>query len=487
VSAHALSPRQIEARAKLLALGIISPFYLRPSQQEVYDLLTREKNPLIECSRRFGKTTTTLVYGMERLRAQPGMVLRWGEPWKDQARKIVMPELEKIQELCPKRYKFKFYRTDSFYAAPNDSKIYLHGLNEDRGESARGSFADVIVVDEMGSLREPQYIINEVLRPQLLTTNGQMVLISTPPRNLAHMWYIEREKAIRDGRFIRKIVTDNESLTEEQIEKFIEEMGGRESPACKRELFCEDAADPDKLIIPEFTNYELQTVVPDDYPRPEFFTPYVGGDSGFDDNTALLFAYHDFEKNEVVFDSEYLTNGKTTREIITNAKRIEGELWGATPCREPLRRVYDADKQLLMDIIGDLKYSVALPKKDDKRAAINGLRRAIQEGRVKIKRRCLNLIRQLKVGQWKDDRHSDFERSDELGHLDAIAAAVYLYRTVIPTYNPWPQFRGIAAHTHFISPSLAPMDRDSAALDELYHPATDATDLYSGEDDTLGF
>jgi hypothetical protein len=344
----------------------------------------------------------------------------------------------------------------------------LRGVNEDRGDSARGPAANIIIADEYGFWVEPDYIIRECLSPQLQGQDGRwLIKASTPPRDLGHLYYTEREEAVRRGRFIQKIITDNESLSDEELQEIKDECGGENSPSYRRERLCEPVSDPDMLIIPEWS--ETENVVPDDYPRPQFFTPYVGGDSGADDNTFICFGYYDFLKNEIIIERELMLMGQTTTTIINEAKRIESELWGEM---KPKRRVYDAPKQLIYDIFIDHKWSCQMPQKDDKHAAIHDLRLEVGARRFKVKESCKNLKRQLKVGMWRDDKHSDFERSEGLGHLDGVAAAIYFNRSVDRKLNPVPPNLGIGRQTHYIPPTRDTASRDSAenALASIFGP-----------------
>jgi hypothetical protein len=62
----------------------------------------------------------------------------------------------------------------------------------------------------------------------------------------------------------------------------------------------------------------------------------------------------------------------------------------------------------------------------------------------------VNLRRQMKVGMWRDEKKTDFERTEGLGHLDAIAASIYFNRTIDRRFNPIPQNLGLHRETHFI-------------------------------------
>ncbi len=446
-----------ESRSALWSAGVIAPWYLRESQLDVYELLLREKFPFIEAARRFGKTNSILAFVLEKLRQNPGWICRWCFPNKNQAREVLGAEVIKIQKHCPKDLAFKYQTTDSVYIGPGGSKLYIRGVNEDRGDSARGPASNIIVCDEYGFWNEPAYIVGEALFPQLENQPGQwLIKASTPPRNLGHRYYAEKEEAIRKNRFIQKIIYDNEALSKEELAIIIEESGGVTSPAFRRERLCEPVSDPKMLIIPEWSDDE--NTVPDDYPRPDFYTPYVGGDSGADDNTAILFGYYDFLKNEVVVEYEIVKNGKTTRFLVRFAKRIERALWGAVQVH---RRWYDAAKQLIFDIFVDHKWPVHMPDKTDRLAAIHDLRVEVGARRFKVKERCKHTRRQFKVGMWRDEKHLDFERTEDLGHLDAIAAGIYLNRCVDRKLNPIPPNLGLSKFTHHI-PNTSPNSQDAA-------------------------
>lgn len=447
-----------EARAEAWSRGIIAPWYLRDSQLDIYELLLNEKRPFVEAARRFGKTTSVICFAFEKLQQNPGWVCRWCEPQKDQARKIVMPIINSLQNQVPRELHAQYFTTDSVYRFPNGSMFYLLGVNEDKGESARGPASNIIVLDEYGFWTHPKYVAKSILFPQLQAQEGQwFIKTSTPPPDLGHCYYDEKEDAVKKGRFIQKLIWDNEALSERELDEIIDDAGGPESPTFKREYLCEPVSNPDMLIIPEWVDSE--NTVPDDYERPQFFTPYVGGDSGADDNTAILFGYYDFEKAEKIIEQELVLAGKTTKEILDEARIIERDLWGDKP---PHRRVYDAPKQLIYDIFTEHKWPVHMPEKSDKTAAIHRLRVEVGARKFKVKKRCIHLRRQMAVGMWKDEKHTDFQRSEGLGHLDAIAAAIYFNRTIDPKLNPIPANYGLSKFTHHTNPEISGAKQDVA-------------------------
>jgi hypothetical protein len=390
----------------------------------------------------------------------------WNEPWKEQARQIVVPEMARITASAPSALRPKFYRTDSFYEFPSTgSRIYLTGINEDKGEGIRGRTAHEIVNDELGSWVDTEYVLNEVLRPLLLTTGGQMIDMGTPPEDLGHVWYERKAHAIAQGRFIQRTIDTVTTISERDKQDFMESMGGRNSTAVRRELYCEPVADEARLVIPEYQ--EIVHVIPDDSPRPAFFDAYVGIDLGFNDHTAGIFGYWDFADQCLVIEGEWLGKGKGSKDIADGFKGVEASLWDG---KRPHLRVGDNDLQQLYDLEHEHKYAVTPTRKDDKLAAITALRLRFTRGRIKIKKRCESLRYQLKVGLW-NERRTDFLRGEKTGHLDALDALIYLSRNVTETRNPYPKYGSDVSYaTHYIPPQSSSEGTDLGALKKAFRP-----------------
>lgn len=439
--------------ANLFGGGIIAPWYLKPFQLGPYDTIRSNRFPFIEQSRRTGKTNEVLAFVMEQLIRNPGWICRWCEPWKYQAREIIMPEIELMQRFARRADRFVFKSTDSYYIHPNGSRLYLRGINEDKGESARGPKAHIIVADEYGSWKNAKYVVNHIFMPQLLSTRGPLIRLSTPPSDLGHKYYEDKERAIRDNRYCKRTIWDSlgELYDRMQIQDIMDEVGGEDSEAWKREFLCLEIGDIEKLVLPEFTEMMGKIVVAE-VKRPTHFDTYIGADSGFDDNTFALFGYYDFIRDVVVIEREYCDNRKTTNQHIAEWRKIEAELWGGPDGEQPkvYKRTMDADKQKLYDIMVEEHYTVNRPHKAHKMASVNTLRERIRRGGIEIHESCVNLLRQMRVGMWRDDQKKDFDRTDGLGHLDGIAALMYFNRSVNIHRNPFPPDHGLRASTHYI-------------------------------------
>lgn len=441
--------------------GIISGHWLRDGQLDVYYFLHKQDRPFVEAARRWGKTTTILCYVLECLKNNPGWICRWVEPEKNQARTIIQPEMDKMQSPFDEEDKFKFSVTDSFYEHPNGSRLYLLGADDDKGKRARGTSTHILVADEFSFWRYPE-ILRDVFAPQLRTTKGQMIIASTPSPDLGHEYYTERELAVRENRFIQKLITDDPTATPEVMERIARDCGGLNSPTFRREYLCEAVANPDELVIPEFKE---AVHVFEKYERPPFFDIYVGADLGFHDKTALLFGFYDFERATLVIEDELVLSGSNSKQITDGAKNIERRLYGE---RRPHLRVSDNDVQQLYDMATMCDYQLVPTQKDDKEAAVNALRLRFseQKGRIRISANCKNLIYQLKVGMWNEAKKS-FLRGDKTGHLDCIDALVYLNRNLNLTKNPYPKAT-YSVQNYFIDPEMQkPLDSEVQALESL--------------------
>jgi len=343
------------------------------------------------------------------------------------ARTIVQPEFDKIMGKCPDELKPKYQAIDSFYRFPNGSKLFLMGVNKDKGKTARGAFANLIVCDEYAFWNCPE-IVETILMPQLLTTRGQLIICSTPCEDLGHPYYGRVSLAKAENRFIERTIYDNGMLTKEDIEKAIEDSGGIDSPAFKREYLCQPVSTPERLVIPEYRpDLHIGT-----FQVSDACTYYVGMDLGFNDFTAVLFAAHDFPTDTLYIQDELILNGQNSQSIVEACKQKERELWGA---KSPWRRVSDNDVQQLYDFQTLYNYPVIATRKDDKQAAINTLRLRFTKKKIVIDPKCKSLSFQILSGLW-NERRTDFMRGAVTGHLDAIDALIYLNRNLDMSHNP---------------------------------------------------
>jgi hypothetical protein len=423
--------------------GFIAPWYLRPSQKKFFEMLLNKKKVVAKAHRRWGKGTTVLVYAITKATQNPNFIIRYGGPTQKMAYEIIDLLLTHIYDPAPKeKPKYK----DGSYVWPNGSRIYIFGCGDAaEADKARGTEAHLIIADEYAFWKyRPEYILNSVLGPQTDTTNGQILITSTPPFDLTHPYLMEVENAKLDNNLFDWNI--NDSLKTGEVSKatharIVERCRGMDTDTYRREYLCQMIADKSKLIIPEAQNEALwEGEAPE---KPPYFNWLCMWDFGFVDFAAGLWAYVDFYRSRLIIVGEYFDRYKSTKEIVTAAEEIEKRLGINT--KKIVRRGDCSDPQQLFDLSHDHGYAISgIVKRSQqsnvgfRESVLNQLRLAIVDGKILVdKKLAPNLYLQLKFGMW-NERRTDFERTTTLGHLDALMAMAYLVDNTDFKSNPFP-------------------------------------------------
>lgn len=329
-----------------------------------------------------------------------------------------------------------------------EAHVVMRGC-EDRkkADRLRGPAADAGVIDEAGFIDDLAYVAKDVIMPQLLTTDGFLLLSSSPPRSPEHFFKTFALEAEAQGAYVHGTVYDAPHLSPEAIERQMRDAGGEHSDTWQREYLARFVVDAARAIVPEFESVEPFVVGTVD--RPQHFDAYVVGDLGYADLTVLLFAYYHFELALIVVEDEAVLRKPTSDVIHAAVARKERELWGD---RKPFLRAVDARGITLADLrklqpeTQDEEGQAIDPARwhavanDELDAAVNALRVTLTRKKMLIHPRCQVLRAHLRGGTW-NAQHTSFARivNDQGGHhFDGVAAAVYLNRTVRVNKNPNP-------------------------------------------------
>jgi hypothetical protein len=433
---------KLAAKHTLIRRGQID-WLLHRGQKELTEFFDHNKARIsvFNCPRRFGKSYWIVWLAIRHAIKNPGSQIRVAAPTQKQIRSIFVPLVDQILAQFP--IEIQPEHANGTWAFTNGSKVILAGADYKEGDALRGVASDLILVDEAGFTKNLGYLVQDILLPQTITTNGRVVLASTPPKSMDHDFsntYIRR--AVADNAYLKRTIFDNPMITEAKRAEIIIECGGEDTDTWKREYMCELISDSSALIIPEFrADIHIQK-----HPVPHFFRPYVGADFGLKDFTAVLFGYFDFNRQVLVIQDEFIANYQTVQQIGDGIKRIENELWPKHNL-EPIR-VGDNELQTLWDLARVHGIHIKPAMKLDKETAISSLRTGIQSNKIEIWPNCKNLIHQLQNGTW-NDRRTTFERSETTGHCDAIDALIYLYRHLKRRENPFP-VQTYSHQTHFV-------------------------------------
>lgn len=435
--------------------GVISSWYLRESQLELYKMIKKHPRTVSLIHRRYGKTTVFFVY-FDEIALTEKVVLRAGGVTKGSIKQIYDNVQEHIFQYCPELKPRYSHADDCYIFDRTGSRIYLFGMSDSsEAEKARGTECDFILADEYGFWKfEPRYTLNSVLSPLLQHSKyGKIVITSTMPKDLTHDFLLQCQEARIGGYYFHWDVRDSLSsgeMTSLEHDRILQNTGGIDSEDYKREYLLQEIACSKSLVIPEAQD-ETKFVV-DTHPYPEFMDWYVAVDLGLKDMSAALFAYYDFKNAQLVVEDEHVCTYVTTEDKVKEWKEVEKKHKITNP-----RRLSDNDAQQIYDMNITHKYHINPVVKRSKQSGVaftesivNGLRIAIKEGRVKVNRRCVNLITQLKYGMWNEYR-SDFERTTAMGHLDALVALAYMVDNIQWSKNPYPELDpNVKPSTHFI-------------------------------------
>jgi hypothetical protein len=451
-----LSPDR--AKAELWRRGVLR-WKLHKTQAEIYDAIKacNRKRFVVNCSRRIGKSFLLAVLSVETALATPGAQVRYAAPTGVSLREFILPIFKKIFSDCPKGLAPVYSSQDNKWIFRNGSGIKLAGTDNGHAEDLRGPAADLCVVDEAAFIGcSLDYLVSDILQPQLLySKRGMVIIASTPPRSPAHEFTGYVAKAQADGNYIKRTIWDNPLLPTWRVLEFAAEAGcvvenGKiisQSTTWRREYMAEIVTDEKSAVIPEFTDEKRDSIVGSaEFPR--FAHRYVIIDTGFIDLTACLFCYHDFVRGKIVFQDELCFERPTSEIISKSCKAKERELWGDF---KPYARWGDGDLIVLQDLTSLHEYSITPVSKDNLEAQVNQLRLDVAQNRIEINPACKNLIAHLQYAIW-DKRRRAFERSPGLGHFDFVAAAIYAVRHINRQLNPYPALEGISETDYFVRP-----------------------------------
>lgn len=439
-------------------------FDLRPhGQLRLYNFVkeTSRESPgpdpfVLETHRRLGKSNFALRLAVERAIRSPGQRIIYAAPTKEQALPIVRPNLSVVLRNCPIELKPKPVKWSYLFQNPDwpedsePSVIEVYGINSNV-DAARGGHCDMAVIDEAGYIRRLDYFMNDVLSWQFMNRPDPLcIMISTPPRTMDHPFithYVPRARANHRYMGIPASANPDFTYTDEQF--VLQIVGTKNSVAWRREAEIEHITDPDAMIVPEWTQMRDLSIAA--WERPEAFFPTVSMDLGWTDYTHILFGYVDFLAQKLIIEHEHRTHYESEGPIVEAIRAKESYLNYAqhdgyrtlTSQTAPLlchnvRRIADADPLVLRSLLSthNLRFEAAI--RHDRDATLAALRHLVVSDKLRIHPRCEQLIYQLDNGVWNEKR-TDYERSDSLGHCDGISALAYMNRQIYWRRNPYPE------------------------------------------------
>ena len=448
-----LAELQKTVAAELWRRGDLT-YKLHETQKKIYDAIhgSGKRRHFLLCSRRLGKSFLLLLIAFEvAIKKQGARVLFLAAHAKDAAY-IATDLAAQILQDCPADQRPDYNGQEKEFRFANGSIIRLRGVNNEHANNLRGGAADLVILDECAIMDNLKVLLDSVVSPMTITTQGKILLATTPATTPDHESAVIYEKlagqgltsvfTIRDAPHIPEHVKAEYLVDDcgEDPDKVYEILRGALQPSstsARREYFCEWVTENSVRVVPEFTP-EIERKIVRTWPRASHYDTYVAMDPGFSDRTGVLFAWFDFAHDKIIIEDEVLLHQAGTPKIAEAISNTEDQLWGG---REPFIRVSDIDKRLIADLweLHKLRFVQAYKGRSEEMLdGINLLRTLIGNEQVIINPKCQNLIRQLRNATWKNEKAKDFARTEKSGHYDLVAAAKYLVRSVIRTKNPYP-------------------------------------------------
>jgi hypothetical protein len=295
-------------------------------QTEVYEDTHRFR---VVCSgRRSGKSTLSQLQTIAWADAAPGKYWIVCPTYK-QAKQI---HWEGIQHYVPQKLVTKKNEVELSITLSNGSVIELKGAeNPDglRGVKIRG-----MVIDEIASIRNWDWLWSEVLRATLTDYQAPVLFISTPKGyNHFHLLYELGQKTDDSYKSWRFTSYDNPYIPKEEIDHAKTEL----TEDTFAQEFLADFRKHTGLVYKEFER-EVHVVEPFDIPDGGGQGRYRGCDFGSTNPTAVLWIWVDNDDNWFIYDEYYQTgqtidyhagviNSKSTRPITATYGDPSGAQW----------------------------------------------------------------------------------------------------------------------------------------------------------------
>jgi len=372
---------------------------------------------VINCGRRWGKTTLAIEEIKGKAVYQESRIA-YVAPTYQQARDIAWQML--IKEMRPIIKKVNESRLELEVMTRNGGQSYVSLRGWESIETMRGQQYDLIVIDEIASMRNFQSNWEEVVRPTLTDTRGEAIFISTP-KGFNHFYDLfNKERKDDDYKSYHFSSYDNSYIPKEELDKAKEEL----TEDRFAQEYMADFRKTEGLVYKEFDRDEHLFEEPG-FDGEDFVTTKVFGgvDFGFRNPAAAYTIKKDREGNYWITD-EWYKREKTDAQI---AEYVTALNWNECyPDPECAGGIAELERRgaNVRDVIKG---------KGSVERGINVVKELFKSGRLFIHTSCENLIWELETYSYpekKADKNEYENPIKENDHaLDAIRYALMMEST----------------------------------------------------------
>lgn len=297
-------------------------------------------------------------------------------------------------------------------------------------ESLRGQAFDMLIIDEVASMRNFWTGWQEVIRPTLTDRKGEVIFISTPKGFSAFYELYNMELTDSDYKSFHFTSYDNPHLSKDEIDKARQEI----TETRFAQEYLADFKKVEGLVYKEFDRVRhLYT----DKPKDIFYEFLGGVDFGFTHPAAVTHVYKTSDGIYYV-DNEWYQKSRTEAQIADYV----------LSCK--FNKVYpDPENPSAIQVLAQKGVNVreVTKGKDSVKAGIDRVRDLFKQNKLLINKRCTNLISELESYCYPDSKdggptsENPIKENDDLA--DSLRYIIYmehLYRKKIISEKPRPVF-----------------------------------------------
>ena len=369
---------------------------------------------VINCGRRFGKTTLSIEEIKGRALYIPSRIA-YIAPTFIQSRDIAWQQLKKeLKPIIKNINESRLELVVHTQSGKSESIIQLRGW--ENIESLRGQRLDFIVIDEVAMMRNFWLNWEEIIRPTLTDTKGDVMFISTP-KGFNHFYDLyNKEAEDKDYKSFHFTSYDNPYLPKEELDKAKVEL-----PEDRfAQEYMADFRKTEGLVYKEFSrlNHTYETLSVRDIKDT-----IVGLDFGYTNPSAIIKIVIDKNDNYWI-ENEYYKSRQTNEQIAEVVNRFEPNIVYPDPA-SPDRIAELATKGINIRDVNKGKDSVI--------HGVDKVRELLKAGRLKINKKCVNTIWEFESYCYPDDRRKRTENEIPLKENDhAMDAIRYALMSYIP-------------------------------------------------------
>lgn len=372
---------------------------LHPTQDQVANDLHRFR--ILNCGRRFGKTTLAV----EEIK---GVALS-----KETKSAYIATTYAQARDIAWEMMKKEFGKA---VIQANESRLELRIRTQDKGESIvflrgwesvetlRGMKFDFIVLDEVASMRNFWSGWHEVLRPTLTDTKGEALFISTP-YGYNHFYDLcNLELKDTDYKTFHFTTYDNPFIPTEEIEKAKRELS-------QEQFLQEYMASFQKTQGLVYKEFSRDKHLYSELPQGNYHT-IAGVDFGYHRAAVIPIKT---DGNSYFVDDEWYKSERTETQL---AEYVAASGYNPVyPDPESANGVEELRRH-------GINVREVAKGKDSVKHGIDKVRELLINGRLKVNKRCVNLISEFEMYSYDEDDLTDKPIKEHDHALDALRYAL---------------------------------------------------------------